>query len=276
MPEMPEVETIGRKLIESGLIGKKIESINLYLPSLISPSDVNSFKQELTGAIIQSCTRRGKYLIFSLDKKIDFVVHFRMTGKFLIVKEDDERGPHEHAAFYFENWDQSLRYSDVRKFGKIAITKNAQELLEHLGPEPLECTFEQFSEIMKNESGSLKTTLLDQEVIAGLGNIYCDEALFLAKLYPKKVASSLTSKESKNLLSAIKNVLEKGIRNGGSSLGHGAGNFLNPSHERGANQSSFAVYGQKGSPCTVCKTPIVRIVVAQRSTHFCPNCQKQT
>ena len=273
MPELPEVETVVRSLLQSEIVGKTIVQVHLKFSKLVS--DPKAFVKDVQGSCILGCTRRGKYILLALSSGKTLLIHLRMTGKLLIVKKEDKTGVHEHAHFTLDDG-REIRFNDVRKFGRFYLVDDAKEFLADLGLEMLDedFSFEEFCSRIASSKRSLKTLLLDQKVLAGLGNIYADEALFGACLLPQRKAYTLSKKELKALCEAIQQVLSLAIERGGSSLGAGLGNFLNSYGKSGENQNLFSVYQRTNLPCLRCGEPIQRIIMGQRSTHFCPNCQK--
>jgi formamidopyrimidine-DNA glycosylase len=169
-----------------------------------------------------------------------------------------------------------LFYNDTRKFGRFFLTKNPQEIIGKLGPEPLSKNFlfSEFSQKLASSLRKIKALLLDQHFIAGLGNIYTDEALFEAGIHPEQAGNTISEKKKKDLFFAIQKVLKKGIENQGTSLGDGQSNYSSSDNHRGKNQHALKVFARTGQPCLNCATPIKKMVVAQRGTHYCPHCQK--
>lgn len=275
MPELPEVETIVRELRASDLIGKKIIHADVFWARTIAEPDAMTFIKNITNQTITEINRRGKFIVFTLSNDT-LLVHLRMTGKFLLSNNmDAEIHSHERVRLTLENG-IILRYEDQRKFGKWFLLKHPEMILDKLGLEPLsnEFTFTNFENLIHNYKRQIKPFLLDQNYIAGLGNIYVDEALWEAGIHPMRLVSSLTKAEVHGLYSAIKNVLLKGVENTGTSLGAKRANFYSVSGRRGENQNLLKVFRRNGLPCPKCGTIINKIVVAQRGTHFCPNCQK--
>ena len=268
MPELPEVETIVQELLESGLIGQKITQVEVLWPRTVSPS-VEEFTPKVAGKTIQSIKRRGKYLIFALSGHFFLYVHLRMTGRFTFT-------PPPHARLILHLSDQrTLYYNDPRKFGRWTLLKDTSSFEQKLGLEPLEPTFTEqaLKEILSSRSRQMKPLLLDQMVIAGLGNIYVDEALWVAKIHPKRVSNTLTAKEVAKLHEAIQHVLLRGLETRGTTLGKGKSNYYRTDGSKGSHQDILYAFRRTGLPCPRCHTPIERIVVGQRSTHFCPKCQ---
>ncbi len=276
MPELPEVETIVRELIASHLIGKKIIQASVFWNGIIDTSAAHEFTERIRNQAIIKIERRGKYLVFTLTHDT-LLVHLRMTGKFEFVNKDAPVKKHEHVRLTF-NDGTILRYEDPRKFGRWSLYKDASEKLNQLGLEPfsLEFNVEALKLLLKSHSSKIKPFLLNQKYIAGLGNIYVDEALWEAKIHPLRLTSSLATQEIKRLYHAIMNVLEIGIKNQGTSLGAGQGNYFSVSGRRGGHQHHLKVFRQDGLACPRCKAIITKTVIAQRGTHFCPKCQRNT
>ena len=271
MPELPEVETITRSLRQEkrtgfSVLGQTIEDVVILWKRTIAVPTVEEFKQRIKGQVIREVSRRGKYIVMSLSTDT-LLFHLRMSGD-LYRKSKAKPGKHERVIFILGNG-QRLVFEDARKFGRIWLLSDPQEELGNLGPEPLSeaLTPDQFYQMLKSKKRQLKPLLMDQSFLAGLGNIYTDEALFKAKLHPLTKANELNADQTAALLCAIRDTLREGIRRNGASIDwvYRGGDF----------QNHFCVYGRKGEPCSVCGTPIERIVVGQRGTHFCPSCQKR-
>lgn len=275
MPELPEVETV-RQTLRKHILDKQIIDIDIRLPRLIrQPEDPEEFKHRLVGCRITEVDRRGKYLLIQVPP-YTLVSHLRMEGKYSLHSRDDDIEKHTHLIFTFHDGTQ-LRYRDVRQFGTFDLVPFGEFQtipgLYSLGPEPLDdqFTLERFETICSSRTTrNIKAFLLDQAVIAGMGNIYVDEALFFAKIHPERPPSSLKKREIKLLYEGIRKVLHDGIKAGGASVR----TYRNSDGEMGYFQLQIQVYGRKGEPCNRCGTPIERIVVAGRGTHICPNCQK--
>ena len=279
MPELPEVQTVVNEIIKQQLLGVKIKDVEILVPALVAPMDKADFEKTLKGRKITDLSRRAKYIVATLDNGTYFIAHLRMSGHFVTIDAKEERGRFERARITFANG-KALRYDDIRKFGRFNLTKDKEEILGKLGPEPLEKSFTPkllFDLLPKDQKIKLciKAWLLDQTNVAGLGNIYVDEALWLAKIHPERPANSLTLDEAKSLRDAIQSVLKKGIANSGTSLGHTQGNFISADGKHGNNAETLNVFHRQGKPCPRCKTIIVKTVVAQRGTHICPKCQQK-
>ena len=263
MPELPEVETFARKL-KPDLIGKTILSVDLRWARTLALPSPRKFKQLLPGQQILDVTRRAKYFILQLSD-FSLLIHLRMSGDLLLKYGTVQAEPHDRLIIGLSG-DRSLVFNDTRKFGRVWLTANPQAVLAKLGPEPLDAEFtsQWLHAGLHRKRRQLKPLLLDQTFIAGLGNIYSDEALHMAKLHPLSASDSITVKQAKALYEAIRNVLNEGIRRNGASFDwvYRGGEF------------HFRVYGRTGEKCPVCGTAIKRIVVGQRSTHYCPRCQK--
>jgi len=276
MPELPEVQTVVNDLIDAGLTGVRIQSAHVSWTRSIAEMKPSTFARRLKGARIQSIWRRAKYIVFDLDQKnAALLIHLRMSGRLRITSKDETRYKHEHVCITFEDG-RELRLHDTRKFARIHLCKNAEEVIGALGPEPLDPAFtlQTFSPMVRNRARMLKPLLLDQKFIAGLGNIYVDEALWEAGLHPCRKANTLSQIECKKLYAAIPRVLKRGLRNLGTTLGTGKANFFSVAGRRGDNSSQLRVFRRTGLPCPRCQKPVERIIVGQRSTHICPACQK--
>ncbi len=264
MPELPEVETIARTL-RPALIGKTILSADLrWARTLATPSPA-VFKKRVIGQQIESISRRAKFLDLQLSDR-HLIIHLRMSGDLLVVLGGYQPAKHDRLIAHLSG-DTSLVFNDPRKFGRVWLVEDTAEIFQELGMEPLSDGFstEWLFSALGNRQRQLKPLLLDQSFIAGLGNIYTDEALHLAKLHPLTLSNEITRKKVTGLWKAIREVLDEGIRRNGASIDwvYRGGDF----------QNHFRVYGRTGEPCPVCKTPIERITVGQRGTHFCPHCQ---
>lgn len=264
MPELPEVETIVRTL-RPALIGKTILEADLrWRRSLATPAPA-TFKKRIRGQVIRSISRRAKFLDLELSDQ-HLVIHLRMSGDLLVVLGGYQADQHDRLIARLSE-DASLVFRDTRKFGRLWLVDDPQQVFKDLGPEPLSEAFtsDWLHSALLARRRQLKPLLLDQAFLAGLGNIYTDEALHLAKLHPLALSNSLTRAQAQRLWQAIRDVLEEGIRRNGASIDwvYRGGDF----------QNYFRVYGREGEACPVCKTPIQRITVGQRGTHFCPHCQ---
>ncbi|CUB27361.1 Formamidopyrimidine-DNA glycosylase [Bacillus subtilis] len=275
VPELPEVETVRRTL--TGLVkGKTIKSVEIRWPNIIKrPAEPEEFARKLAGETIQSIGRRGKFLLFHLDHYV-MVSHLRMEGKYGLHQAEEPDDKHVHVIFTMTDGTQ-LRYRDVRKFGTMHLFKPGEEAgelpLSQLGPEPdaEEFTSAYLKERLAKTNRAVKTALLDQKTVVGLGNIYVDEALFRAGVHPETKANQLTDKTIKTLHAEIKNTLQEAIDAGGSTVR----SYINSQGEIGMFQLQHFVYGKKDEPCKKCGTMISKIIVGGRGTHFCANCQKK-
>jgi formamidopyrimidine-DNA glycosylase len=265
MPELPEVETIVRGL-RGPCVGQSIERVTINWKRHIAAPGPSQFSKQIKGQRIQSIGRRGKYLVFQLNDAT-MLIHLKMSGDLTVVPSSDSPDKHAHTVFHFTNGHE-LRFSDTRKFGKVFLVKDINQVTGKLGPEPLDDDFtaKKLGELLHSRHRAIKALLLDQTVIVGVGNIYSDESLHRAKIHPLRHSDSLSEAEVRALWKSLRSTLSAAILNGGSSI-----DWV---YRGGQHQNHFRVYGRTGKPCPVCKTPIQRILVAQRSTHFCPNCQK--
>ncbi|MCY7755470.1 DNA-formamidopyrimidine glycosylase [Bacillus haynesii] len=275
MPELPEVETVRRTL--AGLVrGKTIDAVEVRWTNIIKrPAEPEEFARLLAGQTIQSIGRRGKFLLFHLDDCV-MVSHLRMEGKYGLHQNDEPLDKHVHVIFRFTDGSE-LRYRDVRKFGTMHLFKPGEELTElplrQLGPEPFssEFTAGYLRERLKKTNRSVKTALLDQRTVVGLGNIYVDEALFRAGIHPETTANKLTKKQTVLLHEEIVQTLKEAVEAGGSTVR----SYINSQGEIGMFQLKLFVYGRKDEPCKKCGSPIEKTVVGGRGTHFCIKCQKK-
>ena len=273
MPELPEVETIRRTLAEH-VIELKIEEIKLIWPSAVCGWEDKAFEDLVTGRRIKTIERRGKYLLILLDDDLTLIAHMRMTGRLNYYPEHQEPEKHTHVVFRLEHGE--VHFSDTRKFGRIqaipTLLRFCESSLRKLGPEPLEDAFT--PTVLKDRFGKkkvlLKAALLDQSVLAGMGNIYVDEALFLAGLSPERRVDTLSEEEISKLHQAIRNVLQAGIDAQGTSFR----DYRDANGEKGSFQQSLQVYGRGGEPCQVCGQALERKRLAGRTTVYCHNCQR--
>lgn len=226
---------------------------------------MSTFRKQIRQRTVEDVLRRGKYLLIKLDKRT-LGIHLMMSGDLRLVEPASPRGRYDHTVFNLDSGWQ-LRFSDSRKFGRVFLLKDAEDLVGELGPEPLDDEFDSqaLGKILSSRKRSLKPLLMDQSAIAGLGNIYTDEALHRAKLHPLRRSDSLTPAETHALLRGIRGSLRSGLRHNGASI-----DWV---YRGGEFQNYFRVYGRGGEPCPRCGTEIVRTVVGQRGTYFCPNCQ---
>ncbi len=274
MPELPEVETYVRDL-EPVLRGRRITVASVTWPRTIATPTAEQFEETIPGAAFDSFQRRGKYMLFGLDDGRTLVVHLRMTGRLTIVQGDEEAGKHVHVVLHLDNG-QKIHFQDTRKFGRIWLTDDLPSVIGDLGPEPLSDAFtaQYLAEKLENRKASIKSLILDQSIIAGIGNIYADESLFEARIHPVRPGGTLSMAEIERLHAAIVQLLAQAIELQGSTLGTSTlQNYSRPGGQSGSFQESFRVFRRTGEPCPLCGTPIERIVVGQRGTHFCPRCQ---
>ena len=275
MPELPEVQTVVNDLNAAGLAGTVITGARVFWPRTIATPGIRSFYRQMKGKKISAIWRRGKFLVFDFTGGHSMLIHLRMSGRIHLVSADTERLKHEHVIISLEDGRQ-LRFHDTRKFGRVYLVNNPEKILGKLGLEPLEPAFTAASLIkrLKSKKRLLKPLLLDQTFIAGLGNIYVDEALWEAGIHPCRIASTLTDSEIKTLHRAIPRVLKRGLKNLGTSLGTGKANFYSIARQKGRNRDELKVFRRTGLPCPRCKTTIEKIMVGQRATHICQTCQK--
>ncbi len=270
MPELPEVETFARSL-RSGtpsapsLLGLSIIRAEVFWPGSVAYPDAGTFQRQVTGQRLVDIGRRAKFIIFHLERD-KLLLHLRMSGDLLVNPTGTPPGKHTRLALSFDN-QQTLYFNDPRKFGRAWLVEDLDQVLSNLGPEPLDPSFtaQDFYQLLNSHKRIIKPLLMDQNFISGIGNIYADESLHLARIHPLTPSNSLTPRQAAGLLDAMRQVLEAGIQNNGASIDwvYRGGDF----------QNHFRVYGRAGELCPACGTVIEKTVVAQRGTHFCPGCQ---
>jgi formamidopyrimidine-DNA glycosylase len=286
MPELPEVETLVRRLREP-MIGRTIEAVTVYWKRTVARPAPREFARMLGGYTVQAIDRRAKYLVFELIKRpstplrsalalrkragrdavtptLFLLIHLRMSGKLSVVDRTEPIAKHDRVVFDLDDGRQ-LRFNDIRKFGKLWLVADPDMVTGAIGPEPLDQAFTllKFRKLVQSRSGTIKPLLLNQEFLAGVGNIYADESLWLAKIHPLRKSDSLAEAEVAALYRSIRKVLRAAINAEGTDAGDGV--------IEGDYQPR--VYGRTARPCYRCHQPIQRIVVGQRGTHFCPHCQ---
>jgi formamidopyrimidine-DNA glycosylase len=281
MPELPEVETIARGLA-SRVSGDVIESVWLGQ----KPEPLKSTAREIAATLehsrIATVRRVGKHIVFDLEPNgrgkarsrqshgaptasAQWIVHLGMTGRLQVCEPQTEILKHTHAILKLASG-RELRFVDPRRFGRLSIARG----FEAAGIEPLEADFDPFFALFRGRKTPIKSALLNQKLLRGVGNIYADESLFRARIRPRRRASTITRDQLARLLSSVKEVLKEAIALGGSSIS----DYVDSNGEEGFFQLQHRVYGREGEPCLVCKTPIKRVVIAGRSSHYCPKCQK--
>jgi formamidopyrimidine-DNA glycosylase len=291
MPELPEVE-VTRRAVAPSIIGRRIARVRTTAPSYFFLTPPARLKRSLTGRKVVELERHGKYLVALLDDDTRLLLHLGMTGqlfasgarsvRLLSAERRSMLGPgaqpdfrpdeHTHLTLEFADGPPALYFRDVRKFGKCALlARDASDpRLEKLGVDALVATGDELFAAARRRKSPIKSLLLEQAVIAGIGNIYADEALYLAKIHPTRPACDVELKECKALVRAARRVLERAIVQGGSSID----DFVRPDGSDGQYQNERKVYAREGEACSRCRTAIERIVIGQRSAHFCPQCQR--
>ena len=265
LPELPEVETVVRGL-RGPLMGRTFTKVTILWPGTVkTPS--RDLEQALPGQRIEAITRRAKYLQFHLSSEQTLLIHLKMSGDLLVEPNAEPVHPHVRAIFGLDN-DHQLRFKDMRKFGRIYLVSNPDEVVGNLGPEPLpdDFTVQDFKALFKKRRGRLKPLLLNQEFIAGIGNIYADESCFIAGIDPRRGVDTLSEAELEKLYQAIRQALKAGINHKGASL--------DAVYRGGEFQNHFQVYGRTDEPCYRCGRAIIRVVLGGRSTHLCTYCQQ--
>jgi formamidopyrimidine-DNA glycosylase len=285
MPELPEVETIAKGLRQT-IVGKKVDKIQAIFPRIVR-QNFNVFKKAITQKKIKRVRRRGKYLLVDLSGDKTILIHLGMTGNLLFqvrrplsavrskyqTAKSNHNCKHDHLIFCFLESNAQLCYNDQRKFGRIKVfdtdKENQVSELKKLGPDAIDVTPAEFIELFKKRKGRIKSALLNQHIVAGLGNIYADESLFEARINPAQKIAQLSKSKLVQLHKSINKILRKAIKAGGSSID----NYLNVDGNMGRFQLQHKVYGREGERCKRCKNEIKRIKINQRSSYFCPRCQ---
>ena len=291
MPELPEVE-VTRRRIRPLLVGRRIRAVRTTCPSYFYLTPPDRLRRGLRGRRVETLERLGKYLLADLDDGKRLMLHLGMTGQLFVAGADSVRlltasqraalsperqrdfRPDAHTHLQLEFWDEgpAVLFRDVRKFGKVKLLAKGERepRLERLGVDALAASGEQLFRRSRRRKLAVKSLLLDQSVLAGVGNIYADEALFLAGVRPRRRAGRLTRAECERLVAALRQTLERSIETGGSSIS----DYIAPDGSDGAYQDERRVYARTGEPCPSCGTPIRRIVLGARGTHYCPKCQR--
>lgn len=273
LPELPEVETV-RRALDKLVVGATVDSVEVRWPKIINydaHGGVEAFQLDMVGQTLRGMKRRGKYLIFEWDD-FGWISHLRMEGKFLVVSHDEPIDKHTHVIFNLTDG-RDLRYRDVRKFGRIQMFPK-QEIVKgvaalKLGPEPENLTANYLKNKFARTHRLIKPVLLDQKILAGLGNIYADEVLYLSKIHPMQPADTLTADEIALLTVNVKKVLSSATAKGGTTIR----SYTDSYGEAGHFQVELLAYGKNGQPCGYCGEVIEKMKVAQRGTHYCPHCQ---
>jgi formamidopyrimidine-DNA glycosylase len=271
MPELPEVQTLADDL-KREIVGQKIKSVLVLWSGHLKSHSPGDFKREIAGAKIKDVTRRAKNVLIHLDKNRVLLIHPKMTGNLLLGRLSDfKKNKHAHLIFIL-NGPKALAFSDIRKFGKVVLG-NKDKIIASLsiGPEPLDeyFNFTKFKGIVSGKKRSIKTVLMDQRNIAGIGNIYSDEILWLAKINPLRLASRLSGAELKRVYSHIKPLLRKAIKFRGTSIS----DFKDTAGVPGEYKKFLKVYGRAGEKCSRCGSLIIKVKINGRSGHYCPGCQ---
>lgn len=264
MPELPEVETVARSI--APLVGRRIISAEFRSLRVLRGGDPEAMATSLAGRRIASVKRYGKFLVMPLEEGGYVLIHLGMTGRLLL---GGPVGKHTHAVLTFD--DGVLLFDDSRQFGSFQLSEDFPARVARLGPEPLEISLADFSAELKRHKTRIKSLLLNQLFLRGVGNIYADEALFRAGIHPLALAHRLRGDKPKRLHQALRTVLQEAIEAGGSSIS----DYVDAEGRKGFFQFSHRVYQRTGEPCVKCGTKIRKVIVTQRSSHFCPKCQKR-
>jgi len=267
MPELPEVETIKNELLP-WVVGQSFTKVTILDAKLVCGCSAKEVRRELIGQKVESLERRGKYLIFHLSNGRSLIIHLRMTGSLLLNPQGTDR--YARAVFRLSNG-RGLVFKDRRRLGKLWLVDDANTVVCKLGPEPLDKRFtaDVLWQRLSRHHIPIKAALLDQHIVAGIGNMYADEALFAARIHPLRKADALSPKDVRTLHNAIRRILRAAIGSKGASVD----TYIRPEGEPGTAHSDFKVAHKGGEPCPICGCPIERCVVQNRGTCFCPRCQ---
>ena len=272
MPELPEVETIARTLHQGNidspsLVKRVITGVDILWSRTVAEPSGKDFKRRIVGQVVQKVDRRGKFVQIHLSDDV-LLVHLRMSGDLIVGNGGETPGSHPRLVLHFNDGLQ-LSFSDARKFGRVWLVADSETVTGKLGPEPLDPDFtpKEFTKRLLARKRQIKPLLLDQSFLAGVGNIYADESLHLAKIHPRTRSDQLSAQQAARLLKSIRQLLEKGIETNGASI-----DWV---YRGGGYQDQFRAYDRAGEPCQVCATPVERTVVGQRGTYYCPTCQVQ-
>lgn len=274
MPELAEVETV-KESLKQLVLGKTIAEVAVYYPAIIAYPNVSLFQKQLIGKTIEGMKRRGKWLLFEIGDLVLFS-HLRMEGKYLIRTKQDKVLKHEHVVFTFTDQTE-LRYQDTRKFGRMYLYPKAESAtckpMQEVGLEPWDpaLTVDYLKQQYQNKKIPIKTALLDQKIVAGLGNIYANEVLFVTHIHPLTPCCQLTKRQLYDLIDATKKVLEKAIALGGTTIR----TYTSQEGVHGRFQNQLLVHGKEGESCVSCYTKIEKMKVGGRGTYYCPKCQKE-
>lgn len=270
MPELPEVETLSQGLA-TRVLGLTIEDVRCYFPAVVDP-DPGRFAEAVRGRSFENLRRHGKYLFFRLSGDVTLALHLRMTGQLLLVHKGHSVDKHTHLEVFLESQEMKIIFRDVRKFGRLKLLAGGVEEFikeKKLGPDALTISASQLSRALGKTGRCIKATLLDQRVVAGLGNIYTDEILFREQISPLSPASALDSAQTASLLRTARRILHGAIRRKGTTIS----DYVDSRGEKGSFQNALMAYGRAGQPCSRCGTLIVKSRIAGRGTYFCPACQ---
>lgn len=271
VPELPEVETVARGL-RASVVGNTIVGADVLWQRSVVPSDATSFERRVTGCAITGVGRRGKWLMVELSSGDTLLIHLRMSGRLVLESELCVDTRHLRVVLLLDDG-RRLSFFDQRKFGRLWLVADTDRVLGSLGPEPLseEFTAARFGDMLMRRRGRIKPLLMNQRFLAGLGNIYADEALWRAGIHPLRKAKTMTPAEVRSLHKGIRSVLVAAVGSGGTTLADAA--YVQADGQSGEFGPRLAVYGRAGEVCPRCGTPVERIRIGQRGAHFCPHCQ---
>ena len=271
MPELPEVETVKNELLPH-VIGRRITGVTLLWEGIVKEPSAKEFRSSLVGQTITGITRRGKYLPFSLSGGDSLIIHLKMTGSLLIGRDSSEPPKYTRAIIHLDK-DTNIFFRDPRKFGAMRLVKDKDSIIGKLGPEPLEAAFtpQILAQLLAKRTAPMKALLCEQNLIAGIGSMYADEALFATGIHPLRSGKSLSQEEIECLHNAIRKILWSAIGNKGASVD----TYFRPDGTKGTAHFEFKVAHRGGKPCYNCGTPIERLAIRNRGSYFCPKCQPE-
>lgn len=273
MPELPEVETVVRGLRDR-IAGQRLSHLRIWQPAIIE-DDLRAFKRLANGCTVTAVRRRGKWILMDLDNGHTILAHLRMTGRFTVVEKGTPRQKHDHLEWWLNGGAQRLRFNDMRRFGRFRVveTDEVEDYLAGLGwgPEPFDITASAFSGRLGKSQRSIKAALLDQGVVAGIGNIYADEILFAAGVDPRTPTARVGLTRASRIHTAMQSILRQAIKARGTTMR----NYVSVDGRSGGFRGLLQVFNREAEPCPICERPIRRIRLVGRSTHFCSRCQRR-
>jgi len=271
MPELPEVETVKNELLPH-VVGKRISGLTFEWEGIVKEPSLDEFRAGIIGQKITGINRRGKYIFISLSGEDTLIIHLKMTGSLIVKKDTEEPPKYTRAIIHLDNG-TDIAFRDPRKFGVLRLVKDKGSIIGKLGPEPFDEDFtpQVLSKILTKRKAPMKALLCEQNLIAGIGSMYADEALFTTKIHPLRTGENVTPSEIEHLYKAIREILYAAIENKGASVD----TYFRPDGTKGTAHYEFKVAHRFKEPCYICGTPIERIKIRNRGSYFCPKCQPE-